>query len=75
MSVLWYNKSVVTSTYVTTLTIAKKHLGICDHVVREAVSVGIHQIAYISGEFRPADVLTKILREAVKRPHIERIFY
>ena len=73
--VFYDNKLVVTSTFVPTLTLPKKHLGICYHAVIKAVSGGTHWIVHIAGEFNPADVLTKILTAAVKRPHIGRIFY
>ena len=66
---------VVTITSIKNLTLWKKHLGICYHAAREAVSTGIHRIAHISGEFSPTDVITKILTTAVKRPQIGRILY
>ena len=66
---------MVTSTYVPTSSLAKKHLGICYHALREAVATVIHRIAHISGEFNPVDVLTKLLKAAVERPHIWRILY
>ena len=74
-SVFCDNKSVVTSMYVPTLTLAKKHLGICYHAVRESVAVGIHRIAHISGESNPGGVLTKLLAAVVKRPHTGRKLY
>ena len=73
--VFFDNKLVVISTSVPILTSAKKHLVVFYHAVREAVDVGIHHIVHISGEFNPADVLTKLLMAAVKRPHIGRILY
>ena len=74
-SVFCDNKSVVTSNSVSNLTLAKKHLGICYHQVRESVATSIHWILHISGEFNPVDVRTKIFTAAVKRTHIGRILY
>ena len=73
--VFFNNKSVVTSTYVITSNLAKKHLGICYHVVREANAVGIYLIVHIAVDFSAVGVLTKLLAAAVKRPHIGRILY
>ena len=74
-SVFCDNKLVVTSTSVPTLTLPKKHLGICYHALIEAVAVGIHLIVHISVDFSAVGVLTKLLAAAVKRPHIGRILY
>ena len=68
-------KLVVISTSVPTLNFAKNHLVIFYHAVKEGVDAGIHQVVNISGEFKPAGVLTKLLMAAVKSPHIGRILY
>ena len=73
-SVFYNNKSVVTSTLVQKSTLGKNNLVICYHAVREAVAVPIHQIAHIDGKFNPADLLMKLLKAAIKKPYIERIF-
>ena len=73
--VFFDNKSLVTSTSVITSNLAKKHLGICYHVVREANAVGIYLIVHIAVDFNPTDVLTKLLTSAVKKLHIGRILY
>ena len=52
-SVFCDNKSVVTSISFPTSTLENKHLVIFYHAVREAVSVGIHQIFHIAGDFNP----------------------
>ena len=66
---------MVTSTSVRTSTFVKKHLGICYHVAREEVAVGIHLIVHIAVDFNPADVLTNLLTAVAKRPHIGLILY
>ena len=67
--------SVVTSTSVPTSTLSKKHLGICYHAVREEVAAGVHRITHIAGAHNLADVLTKLLTAAVKKPIIGKILY
>ena len=69
------NNLVVTRMSVPTFTLEKNNLSICYHAVIESVAAGIHRIVHISGEFNPADLITKLLTAAVKWPHIGRIFY
>jgi hypothetical protein len=53
------NKSVVTNTSVPTSTLSKKHNSICYHLVREAQAASIVRVAWISGDYNQADILTK----------------
>mmetsp|Transcript_34193 Transcript_34193/g.68963 ORF Transcript_34193/g.68963 Transcript_34193/m.68963 type:complete len:108 (+) Transcript_34193:89-412(+) len=74
-SVFCDNQSVVTSSSVPESTLAKKHLGICYHAVRESVAAGILRIAHIDGKENPADCLTKLLTAAIKKKHVGKILY
>jgi hypothetical protein len=53
------NESVTTNASVPTSVLAKKHNSICYHRVREAQASGAQRVAWISGEYNQADLLTK----------------
>ncbi len=53
------NQSVANNASVPTSMLNKKHNSICYHVVREAQASGAQRVAWISGDYNQADILTK----------------
>ena len=53
------NQSVANNASVPTLMLNKKHNSICYHVVCEAQASGAQRVAWVSGDYNQADILTK----------------
>lgn len=74
-NVLVDNNSVVKSSTIPSSTLAKKHVSICYHFVREAVAAGYIRIAFIPSEENLADMLTKPMGAMKLKTFCQRILY
>ena len=69
------NKSVVTSSTVPSSMLAKRHLALSYHRVREAIAAKIIKFCHIDGKKNVADVMTKFLACPNFWPLIEPVLF